>query len=234
MKLYHGTSLKAANRMIREGIKPRWSGGTDNWKHTVTSNPNCVYLTCAYPLHFMWNACKGKTRFGAVVEIETDRLDMLKLLPDEDTLAQVDQHTNKDTPMVTGTSLYEKTAWYRDHLTQWSDGQSWIKSLDTMGTCCHYGVVPPTAITRIAVIDLNKNRHLILQYDPTISILNYSVMEPFYRASSQALFGDEPSDELKAELHDELHKNWRPEIKDLKVRDIDAEYRKLLRKIIPT
>ncbi len=216
MKLYHGTNGRYIQRILSQGIRPRGGRKHNNWKHTVSSNPHATYLTIAYPLHFVFNSTNGSGT-GAVFEVESDLLDKFMLLPDEDVLAQADQLGN-----LHGSTLFERTKWYRKHLAQWMDGHSWTKSLEIMGTCCHLGTIPPEAITRYVKFSIKKNMGLAWQFDPSISIINFHILGPMYRASTVALFGDEPNDELKLvlEANPELYRDWKPRLKGGVVKDL--------------
>lgn len=216
MKLYHGTNARYLGRILKQGIRPRGGGKKDNWKHTVSSNPDAVYLTNAYPLHFMGNACRGgNSDVGAVIEVDTTRLDTTWLVPDEDSLTQAEV-ASKDSSPATGITLYDKTLWYRQHLWQYAGLGRWQASLQAMGTCCYLGTVPASAITRYVKIPLSKNKHLIWQFDPTISIHNFLILGPMYRAATMALFGDTPDDELQAKLDENpmLYGRWQPNLVD--------------------
>lgn len=199
MKLYHGTSETVARQAIQpsEGLKPRALLSASNieyqgnWKHnTLTSNPDCVYLTSCYAGYFAINATDTNSppQRYAVVEVDTDRLQHHNLLPDEDCLEQ----GTRDLPdaILKGQSMRTRTLWFRDHLQDFQ--QYWELSLATLGTCCYRGTIPPHAITRIAIFDFTHGHNPLLKVfmDPSISIQNHAYCASKYVAATKWLFGD--------------------------------------------
>ena len=96
MRLYHGTAERFLRPILSEGIKPR-GRKKGNWKHTVESNPHAVYLTNAYPLHFAANVANEKEKL-AVIEVDTSRLHLLDIVPDEDFMEQATRNGNGPAP----------------------------------------------------------------------------------------------------------------------------------------
>lgn len=177
MKLYHGTSARHLNKILRHGIKPRGSK-SGNWDHSVLSHPDAVYMTSAYALYYALTASNGKA--GVIIEIDTDKLNPFKLCPDEDFLAHATRKRFGDK------SLNEVVAFYRDDLERYAE--HWQDSIDHMGNCCYLDHVPVEAITRYALI--GNSSEWIRWSDPTISIMNFKIMGDYYRALSKMLFGD--------------------------------------------
>ena len=208
MKLYHGTSGRHLHSIIRNGLQPRGPGKKGNWKHTVESNPHCVYLTDAYPVYFALQATRGSYS-AIIVEIDTNLLpNPLALLPDEDVLEQ----TGREYDDVKGDMLV-RTRWYRKNIFRWANGETWKKSLGVMGTCCFYGKIPPEAITRIAIIPPEQCGKVGLWWDASISLMNYRILGGLYQLQTQRLFGD-PVAPVQEELHREpnaiaQHSFWR-------------------------
>lgn len=183
MKLYHGTSARHLEKILKHGIKPRGKK-KGNWGHTVHSHPNAVYLTTAYPLYYALTATKPKDLHeqGVILEIDINKLNPFKLAPDEDFMAQATHRAAK----FAGKSLLEVTEFYRNILERYS--QHWDLSLKSMGNCCYLDTVPPDAITRYALIG---NPISWLAYsDPVVGIANFSILGPYYQALSKSLFGD--------------------------------------------
>jgi hypothetical protein len=85
VKLYHGTSLKAAQSILKKGLRPRGAhAGT--WRGHLTSRPGRVYLTTVHALFFAHNA-SADDHWG-LLEIDTRGLIAARLYPDEDFLRQ--------------------------------------------------------------------------------------------------------------------------------------------------
>ena len=113
MLLYHGTSEKAWNSIKKSGIRPRGLSKKSNWKHSIESNPDTVYLTDTYPLHFAMSAIRqtgDKIDRVAIIEVDTDLLPG-KLVPDEDALEQASRHQNDGLPETW--TMVQRTRYYR-------------------------------------------------------------------------------------------------------------------------
>lgn len=191
MKLYHGTSAQNARKILQSGLQPR-KKRTGNWRKTILSHPNGVYLTDAYALYFALVA--AKQGMAAIIELESSRLNPFRMAPDEDVLAQINgsNRVRGDEPLNwESMNLFERTKFFRDHLNDYAGTDSWKASLKAMGTCCHMGSINTNAITRIAFIDTNEARQTsTFALDPMISIMNYKLVGHRYRALTKWVFGD--------------------------------------------
>jgi hypothetical protein len=195
MKLYHGTSGAFLSDILTNGIKPRGAKGTNNWKHTVNSNPKCVYLTDSYAPYFAFNAVQGDARC-AVIEVDTDLLNVDNLFPDEDFLEQASRGSdNIAGDMKQRTLHYRKKQFYYNYYCNNPEGYGlttwWEASLRYLGTCAHRGVIPASAITRVVHWPHKLNALLSLIWDPTICLMNQHVMGDQYRELTRKLFAGE-------------------------------------------
>lgn len=185
--LYHGTSAAFIDAIMRDGIRPRLDTGGSNWEHTVESRADAVYLTSAYPFYFAEQACKNDEDLAI---IELGNINRSFLIADEDVLAQVGTKEHRQWRELT---LFERTRKYREVSHRYS-GEA---TLDLMGTCAHLGMIPPHAITRIAIIPRKEVCGLIMAvFDPFITVNNYQLLGAQYDDSAQWLFGDIPVCEL--------------------------------------
>lgn len=192
MKLYHGTAARHLASIRKHGIRPRGRKVKGNWKHTVASNPKAVYLTNAYALYFAYNATNdddGKDQL-AILEVDTDKLNIVQLMPDEDWLEQATR-TIKGNKMAPFGGMSMRTMWYRKRILDY--WHLWTKSLDGLGTCCYYGTIPPSAITRVATLSIAEHHRLLIEegYDPIIFLANYKILGEKYRNSIKRLFAGE-------------------------------------------
>lgn len=192
--LYHGGSAAVLERVKREGLVPRViHKGKDNWKHTVTSNKNSVYLTTAYPWHFA--ACASdKGQKGVIYEINRDLLLPWLLCPDEDFMEQAsracppdDEHPHMaptDWSIKKRTMHYRKIARYNAALAD--------VSLEHLGTVGYYGKIPWKAIKRYVLIDwtkLHPATHM-QAVDSMVSCLNYRILQDRHKAFVRWFFND--------------------------------------------
>lgn len=185
MKLYHGTVARHLPSILTEGIRPRGKGKRGNWKHTVESHPECVYMSTAYAPYFAGCAMKGKEAL-AVLEIDTDKLAPWLLCPDEDFLEFATRNTG---PGPVGKPMVERVRWFRKRLREYSD--NWKLSVQHMGNCCFYGTVPASSITRLVTYPAAvQTRMTVHGMDPVVSPLNYSVVGHRHRNYTKWLLGD--------------------------------------------
>jgi len=198
MLLYHGTSLKNWEKIKETGLLPRKLGSTSNWEHTVESDPNTVYLTDAYAMYFSYQCTDkdeetGKLDKAVIIEIDTTQLNYKKFVADEDALEQVSRSVPGGDGLPQTMSMEERTIHYRNMAKKYAEvgyGHEW--SIQTLGTCGYKEKIPLKAITRVAIIDLEKQKQLSVFLDPSIAIMNYRIVGAKYRALSAMIFGDEP------------------------------------------
>src|SRR5215471_4245135 len=181
MRLYHGTSAKHLNSILKNGLQPR-GDKKGVWSHTVESRPDMVYLTTAYPLHFALSAADTRDA-RLVLELNIHKLNPWRLHPDEDFLTQA---TRNNRPEGCPVQTKRATKWFRKRLTDYNT--YWGQSIEGLGNCCHLGPVPVNAITRYAIIP--KDWPILMWSDPMILTANYAIMGGYYRKLSAALFGD--------------------------------------------
>jgi hypothetical protein len=201
--LYHGTSYERWQSVWRKGlIRPRGKN-RGNWDGDVRSHPRVIYLTDAYPLFFAGNASggnEGERDEGDLVVLEIDVTGLEgRLVPDEDVLAQVDQHAGRLDP---GERLSQRTVRYRRLLSRYRSRENAELSLKLMGTCgvmCdkHFPGIDVGRVKRVAQVRPETYGKLVLWgHDPVICISNYKIMAERHRAVTRWLF--DPSDKRLA------------------------------------
>lgn len=186
MILYHGTSGFVARKAVEDGLQPRRNHGVSNWKHTVESHPDCVYLTDIYGPYFAMTASKDGEM--GLIEIDSDLLDTRQMVPDEDFLEQASRskvfHRKRD--------MKARTTSLRKSLKQYSG--LWRQSVQQLGTCAYYGAIPSSAITRVSVLKPESNPEIITMFsDPTITILNHRFCFDVYKMLTNWMMGEEVS-----------------------------------------
>lgn len=183
MKLYHGTS-EATWRLIQAAgaIQPRNVHGVDNWRHSVSSRADAVYLTDTYAPYFAINTINERGADGqrvAIIEIESDRI-AANLVPDEDAFEQATRPKGRKVGKLT---MRERTKKIRRNLHRYIGTNQWGLSLSFLGTCAHIGPIPLTAITRVALINVQTHSDWAIEgINASITRANYAFCGRDYRA----------------------------------------------------
>lgn len=189
MKLYHGTNETLAKKILVEGLRPRGKNGNSNWTHSIESNPNAVYLTDAYAMHFCFQSTDpDNPERWAIFEVDTDLLKPYLLRPDEDVLEQAGRkHDNLPVhwDMKRRTRHYRKLAEMDPRYIG-----KWTTSLEAMGTCAYYGNIPTSAITQVSYFDPEKNPAMAMHCaQATICLANYHICGAQYKAMLRWMTG---------------------------------------------
>jgi hypothetical protein len=153
--LYHGTSKKYADKIMKEGFKSRSETGNSNWDHTIISHEDFVYLTYAYAFYFAQTASSDNHKIASIIKVEVDEED---IFPDEDFIRQVNKIPNCDDVDIID---YKHCG---------------NLSLDHLGNCCAY----PNDIKILERKDF-KLIDMFYYSDPTITLMNYKIMKEYYK-----------------------------------------------------
>lgn len=198
MRLYHGTSAATGRIIMEHGLHPRsvteGEEGKGNWEHTIPSNPECVYLTTAYAAYFAINAMGDDEKEIAIVEVESDDLDPDFFRPDEDFMEQASRNATLegdgfDGLIECGDDMNKRTEWFRDN--GWKFGHMWEQSIESLGNCCYEGGIDASDILRVSFVDVTKAASMAtMAMDPTISLLNFGIMQGKYRSLTQWFMGE--------------------------------------------
>ena len=154
IKLYHGTNVQNAKRILKEGLKDRIESKRKNWEDNVESQSEFVYLTRAYPFYYAMNAAKSEDNEASVLLVEVDTKD---LYPDEDFLRQ--------------SGLKDKPVDIRDYKKYAS------MSLEKLGNVA----IRPSKIKHIIGQKTFEVDKMLMYSDPSMSILNYRFLGDYYR-----------------------------------------------------
>jgi len=186
MKLYHGTTAAKLGDILEKGIQPR-GDRPGNWEE-FPSRDDLVYLTNSYALYFAMSATVGKEDFLLLeVEVDEDRL-----LPDEDFLEQATRGKRYELGFADNVgidddmSMEEATLAFRDELETFQYLAQ--ESLQRLGNASHMGTIQPHQIKRWATI---SDPSFVFMFDPTITLMNYGIMGPFYRNGMKWFFDPE-------------------------------------------
>jgi len=184
MLLYHGTTASRLEQILESGITPR-GRRKGNWQHTVNSHPKAVYLTNAYALHYGKCSIKKNDERVLILEIDGDALDPNLFGPDEDFLEQATRKSPAF-PEIHGLDMVHRTKWFRERLIR-EFQHAWETSLECLGNITYHDIIPRTAILRHAVIPV-EDPLVMWACDPTITVLNYSIMGEYYRQLTRYVF----------------------------------------------
>ena len=176
MKLFHGTAERYVPGIRKHGLWPRQTL-SGNW-NDLPSRHDCVYLTVSYAPYYAGCMAEKGERW-AIIEVNSDMMDEISLLPDEDFLAQA---------LTQETTLEERIGWFRDNLTDFS--HYWQASVERLGNCCYQGTIPPQAIRRITLVDPKDTPNLcMMALDPVITLANFALCGSSYQNISNAFAG---------------------------------------------
>lgn len=219
MKLYHGTSERHLDSILKNGILPRsQSNVPGNWEHTVQGSTDNVYLTKGYAPYFAATATEEGERW-LIVEVDKDRLlfgnrsfyggetdvgNWERFLPDEDYVESVLRGLTK-------TDIEEQSAGLASAMAEagyWEfeggvmERTGWVRdnikifdflasnSLEKLGNVGWRGPIPPRAITRVSLYDPKSNPTMTMSaMDPTISTLNWAICAHKYEELTRWFLG---------------------------------------------
>lgn len=189
--LYHGTSTAVLDKIMTEGIRPRKHTKMTNWKMSVESEPNSVYLSRALAPYFAMVAADSYGGQPVVLEVATSLLDPDLLMPDEDALEQGSRGLRPGQLLYNpSTNMTARTLWYRKNAPRFAAAipRLWMRSVEVIGNCCYRGTIPSIAITGKRIFETTGA--VLLEWgDPTISIIAYAVVGARYRVMTDQMFG---------------------------------------------
>lgn len=185
MNIYHGTSVKHFDSIMKHGLL--FKRENSNWNHTFVSVENMIYLSTCYSTYFAIAACKEKEDL-LLVEVNFDNLKKTKIYPDEDFIAQAivndfssleDAHKN----------VLENFKQYKKH---------WKLSLEKFGNIAYNDNI--NNIERVCIIP--RSSKVLSSIDPTITIINHCFFGQYYENITKWVFGD--IDEFPSQFPKEL------------------------------
>lgn len=186
MILYHGTSERHVERILKEGLRSRKFTKMQSNFTRHPSHTEMVYLSNCYAPYFAAHASKDGR--WAVIEVD---IDVENLLPDEDFLAQASRGTHR----IQTLSLEERTAEFKEDLHAYADQA--LESLKHLGTVAHDAFVRKSEIKRIALFDHSKNMYMaIMALDPSISLINHKILGNHYETLTRWFFEPVQPEEL--------------------------------------
>lgn len=201
MKLYHGTSSRYWNDILKFGLRPRKYNKNSNWDQNFESNPECVYLSSLYAPYFAINACDERDN-PILIEVDTNLLKQENMRPDEDFLEQSTRRLSADkvdTRFHPGmgkekNSMQVNTLWFRNNLHLFSD--LWELSVKKLGNCCYNGIVPVKAITKVTTWKVDSMLDIsVACCDASVSLENKQICGNKYDALTKWLIGEPVSSE---------------------------------------
>ncbi|MFB3921258.1 MAG: hypothetical protein ACE145_06015 [Terriglobia bacterium] len=157
MLLYHGTSAIAAQRILKEGIRPRRDELKGIWPDNLKERAGCTYLSdCLAPLYALAAGNELKNEDWnklALIEVDIEKLDQDKLWPDEHLDIWGDYDCAK---RIVETRPEDLLSTIKDF---------WPLSLEKHGKVSYWGTISVEAIPRILLLDLSKNLRLSIIFD---------------------------------------------------------------------
>jgi len=174
--LYHGTSKKNLEKILKEGIKPR-GDKKSNWETGIgTSRNDLVYLTYCYACYYAGEACKEDDDIPVVIKVRINQ-NKTELFPDEEYIFRASQDKWKDMSDTDKISLYNSLDPKMSRINP-NLRDVWKESLKFMGTVCVESV-PVHNIIGYAELSF-KDAELYEHIDPSVSPENYYSLSAFY------------------------------------------------------
>lgn len=172
-RLFHGTSHRWLSQCVTEGIKPRALTEVDP---LGDSHPGMIYLTTCHAPWWAWlRAHRDDVTRGAIIEVDATVLNPALFEFDEVVLEQV----GRLGPRFDGIegSVAERLRAYRESIdTGRLQNIPWSLSLDLMGSIAYRGTVPPDAILRYVLVDVDALApDVIGVVDPTVDTLTHAI-----------------------------------------------------------
>ena len=176
MKLYHGTSKKAAKEIMKNGFIPDKSY---NWK--VKSKSGYVYLSLAYAPFYAMASIDESTTERSLILVEVDEKN---LYPDDDFIMY-----------VLGKPVYTQEELDKINLKDFK--QYYKESLNYLGNVS----ARPEKIKIISCRTFDAKLFFSV-YDLSITLINYKFMGDYYKALTKWIYeGNDPLDFLQSELN---------------------------------
>lgn len=175
--LYHGTSVKHLEAILRDGLQPRKVHGNSNWAGKIASKKDFVYLTDAYPVYFAWAAAKADEDL-AIIRVEVDEK---QLYPDEDYIALC---LKTHDPFCKNIPLDEI-----GEMTNLEDyRKNWVESLTFNGKVAIKGVTAKQITGHVVIKHDDMNAILATGGDSVPSPLPYKILGGQYRQVIGVMF----------------------------------------------
>lgn len=180
MKLFHGTSTKYLDSILRDGIQPRNATGIDTTDRFESgtdflSAPNHVYLSrnsarYAISTPFADNdpgdedldAEAAVAHAPVLIEIDSANLDESKFRPDEDWLAilayQMRRSKCGQADDLDTDEGFESLRQLQSEICADMNLNShlWELCLERCGSVAHFGAIPTTAFSKVHILPLNN------------------------------------------------------------------------------
>lgn len=159
-----------------------------------------VHLTVAYAAYFAAVATCESDRM-AIIEVDVNTSN---LVPDEDYMEQAFRASDirramslqYSAPELTG-GMEQRTLWFRDNISKFQG--FWRASLNGIGNVAHAGPIDPKYIRRATFFSCERNPTMYSRaLDPSITLINYAVMGPQYRALTRWFIGENVTPEVLA------------------------------------
>lgn len=182
-RLYHGTSIRHVESILKHGIKPR--GAKKSVDKNWPSHPKRVYLSDAFAFKFALDAKRDKDSGIAIFEVDTTLLQPWLFAADDDVVAEKLAKID-GIPFEQAVKKAAKVA----------HNYCPAHSLDLGGSCSFEGTIPPSAITRYLTVDYEAQKwFLIGAWDVGTGQMAYRITKPRHAARLAWAFGDpEPAD----------------------------------------
>lgn len=206
MILYHGTSVLAAEKIVRTGLLPRSQTGAIPLMLNMASEFH-VYLTDCYPSLYAFRAAiRDGCGEGVIFEIDTSKLNAKSFQLDERILAEIGAKKDR----MQDISETDRISIYRSDIAKGAFREfSPMITLKQAGSIAYAFRIPVEALRRAFLIPLPLLRPArFLACDEDIWLANHRIYAPRYWAALNWILG-EPAKDWRRPWEREIY-DWPP------------------------
>lgn len=174
MKLYHGTSEKFSDKILKEGLHPR-GYRVGNWLgNNIPSHPKLVYLTNEFVKaeFYAYNtATVNNEQIGVVLSIDIDKLNKENLRADENYINHIERG---HLPFLEFTACPFEDRYAQ--LDKSLNDPRWKESLEKVGMCAHINTISADSIEIENYVITKKSRYYLPGIEKNTNITSKSQM----------------------------------------------------------
>lgn len=148
-KLYHGTNQKCLDAILLGGLRPRGSRRRAN-DQTFSSSSKHVYLSREFAIKFAFDGAETMDKACYVIEVDRTKLDPGLFCADDDLVVAAMRRDPALKDLSERTMISRAQRDLHLHCPE--------LSLKHSGSCAYKGIIPASAFTRVAEINIEHQK----------------------------------------------------------------------------